>query len=100
MAEGVETAQQAAIVREFECDAAQGYFFAPPLSIEVATELANEPGFCFSMEGAGWADHKFDATGRDDAGRPRAVPSSSAGQERSPRPRRPRRLRRPDRRNC
>lgn len=61
VAEGVETAQQAGIVREFECDAAQGYFFAPPLSIEIATRLANEDGFCFTMEGAGWADHRVEA---------------------------------------
>jgi EAL domain-containing protein (putative c-di-GMP-specific phosphodiesterase class I) len=59
VAEGVETSQQAAIVREFECDAAQGYFFAPPLSVEMATQLANEPGFCFSFEGAGWTEHHF-----------------------------------------
>ncbi len=59
VAEGVETAQQAAIVRGFECDAAQGYFFAPPLSIEVATELANEPGYCFAFEGAGWVANAF-----------------------------------------
>jgi len=63
VAEGVETSQQVAIVQDFECDAAQGYFFAPPLSIEVATELANEPGYCFSFEGGGWAEHKFDAQG-------------------------------------
>jgi EAL domain-containing protein (putative c-di-GMP-specific phosphodiesterase class I) len=60
VAEGVETSQQAGIVREFECDAAQGYYFAPPLSIEVATDLANEPGYCFAFEGAGWSEHKFD----------------------------------------
>ncbi|MGH9046061.1 MAG: EAL domain-containing protein, partial [Acidimicrobiales bacterium] len=59
VAEGVETAQQAAIVREFECDAAQGYFFAPPLSIEIATDLANEPGFCFPFEGAGWSAGEY-----------------------------------------
>jgi len=59
VAEGVETSQQVATVQEFECDAAQGYFFAPPLSIELATELANEPGYCFSFEGAGWVEHKF-----------------------------------------
>ncbi len=59
VAEGVETSQQASVVREFECDAAQGYFFAPPLSIAVATELANEPGFCFAYEGGGWSDHRF-----------------------------------------
>jgi EAL domain-containing protein (putative c-di-GMP-specific phosphodiesterase class I) len=63
VAEGVETADQAAIVREFECDAAQGYFFAPPIALEVATDLANEPGFCFPMEGAGWVGHKFESKG-------------------------------------
>jgi EAL domain-containing protein (putative c-di-GMP-specific phosphodiesterase class I) len=54
VAEGVETSLQSSIVREFECDAAQGYFFAPPLSIEVATEMANEPGYTFPLEGTGW----------------------------------------------
>jgi EAL domain-containing protein (putative c-di-GMP-specific phosphodiesterase class I) len=60
VAEGVETSLQTAIVREFECDAAQGYFFAPPLAIEVAAELANEPGFCFPLEGSGWMERKAD----------------------------------------
>jgi EAL domain-containing protein (putative c-di-GMP-specific phosphodiesterase class I) len=60
VAEGVETSLQSSIVREFECDAAQGYFFAPPLSIEVATELANEPGYCFPLEGIGWRERKAD----------------------------------------
>src|SRR6202034_1099631 len=60
VAEGVETALQASIVREFECDAAQGYFFAPPLSIEVATEMANEAGYCFPLDGGGWMDRKPD----------------------------------------
>ncbi|HXR53541.1 MAG TPA: EAL domain-containing protein [Acidimicrobiales bacterium] len=60
VAEGVETSLQSSIVREFECDAAQGYFFAPPLSIEVATEMANEPGYCFPLEGSGWMERKAD----------------------------------------
>lgn len=60
VAEGVETSLQSAIVREFECDAAQGYFFAPPLSIEVATEMANEPGYTFPLEGTGWKDRRAD----------------------------------------
>jgi EAL domain-containing protein (putative c-di-GMP-specific phosphodiesterase class I) len=60
VAEGVETSMQSSIVREFECDAAQGYFFAPPLSIEVATEMANESGYCFPLEGSGWMERKAD----------------------------------------
>jgi len=60
VAEGVETSLQSSIVREFECDAAQGYFFAPPLSIEVATEMANEPGYSFPLEGSGWSERTAD----------------------------------------
>jgi len=40
IAEGVETAAQVALVREFEADAAQGYFFAHPMSPEEATAMA------------------------------------------------------------
>lgn len=56
VAEGVETAVQAAIVREFDSDAAQGYFFAPPLDAENAATMANVPGLCFPLEGPGWAE--------------------------------------------
>jgi diguanylate cyclase len=59
VAEGVETALQAAIVREFESDAAQGYFFAPPLEVELATEMAYEPGYTFALEGMGWQPHEI-----------------------------------------
>lgn len=61
VAEGVETSLQTSIVREFECDAAQGYFFAPPLPIETAASLANEPGYCFALEGVGWSERKDEA---------------------------------------
>jgi EAL domain-containing protein (putative c-di-GMP-specific phosphodiesterase class I) len=54
VAEGVETSLQSEIVREFESDAAQGYFFAPPLSLERASELAHTPGYCFALDGEGW----------------------------------------------
>jgi EAL domain-containing protein (putative c-di-GMP-specific phosphodiesterase class I) len=54
VAEGVETSLQSDIVREFESDAAQGYFFAPPLSLERASELAHTPGYCFALDGEGW----------------------------------------------
>ncbi|MEO6145853.1 MAG: EAL domain-containing protein [Sulfuriferula sp.] len=36
IAEGVETAEQLALLREMKCDEIQGYFFSKPL---VATEL-------------------------------------------------------------
>ena len=56
VAEGVETEVTAAIVREFDSDAAQGYFFAPPLHVDVVTEMANTEGLRFPLEGPGWTD--------------------------------------------
>jgi EAL domain-containing protein (putative c-di-GMP-specific phosphodiesterase class I) len=50
VAEGVESAQQAAILREFGADVGQGYFFAPPLNGEEAHQLATaEPRPIFSL---------------------------------------------------
>ena len=50
VAEGVESAQQAAILREFGADVGQGYFFAPPLCGEEAHQLATaEPRPIFSL---------------------------------------------------
>jgi EAL domain-containing protein (putative c-di-GMP-specific phosphodiesterase class I) len=50
VAEGVETAQQAAILREFGADVGQGYFFAPPLRSDEAHQLATaEPRPIFSV---------------------------------------------------
>ena len=44
VAEGVETEAQRALLAEFECDAAQGYYFAPPLPSELAHHaLADAP---------------------------------------------------------
>lgn len=69
VAEGVETATHAAIVREFDSDAAQGYFFAPPLSVQRASALAEETDFVFALDGPGWM-----AEGRwSDAPPPEAV---------------------------
>ena len=56
VAEGVETALHAAIVREFDSDAGQGYYFAPPLSQDNATKLANLVDLRFPLSGPGWDD--------------------------------------------
>lgn len=54
VAEGVETAAQVAILREFGTDVAQGYFFARPMSTDDARELAGtEPRVVFSLTAAG-----------------------------------------------
>ncbi|MGH9089624.1 MAG: EAL domain-containing protein, partial [Acidimicrobiales bacterium] len=50
IAEGVESALQASIVRRFDSDAAQGYHFSPPLGDEEATALANDPELRFPLE--------------------------------------------------
>lgn len=50
VAEGVETAHQVAVLREFGADVAQGYFFAHPLSVEDTwTMAAAEPRTMFSL---------------------------------------------------
>jgi EAL domain-containing protein (putative c-di-GMP-specific phosphodiesterase class I) len=50
VAEGVESAEQAAILREFGADVGQGYFFAPPLRSDEAHQLATaEPRPIFSV---------------------------------------------------
>jgi EAL domain-containing protein (putative c-di-GMP-specific phosphodiesterase class I) len=41
VAEGVETAEQVSILRDFGADVGQGYFFAPALPSDVAKDLAN-----------------------------------------------------------
>jgi EAL domain-containing protein (putative c-di-GMP-specific phosphodiesterase class I) len=56
VAEGVETAVHVAIVREFDSDAAQGYFFSPPMDGENAAKLANVPDLTFPLEGPGWME--------------------------------------------
>jgi diguanylate cyclase (GGDEF)-like protein/PAS domain S-box-containing protein len=56
IAEGVETSQQFAFLRERACDELQGYFFAPPLpGPEIAALLSASAAY---EEGAGlaWAD--------------------------------------------
>ena len=39
VAEGVETAEQLSQLRKLECDLAQGYYFAKPLTHEEASAL-------------------------------------------------------------
>lgn len=65
VAEGVETAVQTAILRDFGADVGQGYFFAPPMSVDDALALATtEPRAVFPLteagagaEGSGGAAH-------------------------------------------
>jgi len=56
VAEGVETELHAQLVREFDSDAAQGYYFAPPLSVERAAAMAAMTEHRFPLEGGGWAE--------------------------------------------
>ncbi len=94
VAEGVETATHAAIVREFDSDAAQGYFFAPPLPVEAASELAAQTDFRFPMDGLGWmagehwaprvsgttVDGETGAAGEGEASAPRAAGAGVPGE--------------------
>ena len=46
VAEGVETADQYAMLKELGCDLAQGYYFAKPLPSEAMEKLLTEGPFC------------------------------------------------------
>jgi EAL domain-containing protein (putative c-di-GMP-specific phosphodiesterase class I) len=43
VAEGVETEEQAKVLRLFGCDQMQGYFFSKPLPLEQMTALLRRP---------------------------------------------------------
>lgn len=45
LAEGVETPEQLALLREMHCEMAQGYYFSRPVSAEEMTALLREQGF-------------------------------------------------------
>jgi EAL domain-containing protein (putative c-di-GMP-specific phosphodiesterase class I) len=52
VAEGIETPQQVATLRDFGADIGQGYFFAKPLPADVADELAGaDPRARFTLSG-------------------------------------------------
>lgn len=52
VAEGVETPRQVAVLRELGADAAQGFYFARPMTPEAATAMATEtPVRRFSLDG-------------------------------------------------
>ncbi len=89
VAEGVESAQQAAILREFGADVGQGYFFAPPLRSDEAHQLATaEPRPIFSVgpgressQTAAAVQHPFTVVpggGEPLTNAPASVPSSSS----------------------
>ncbi len=47
VAEGIETGEQLALLRSFDCPRAQGYLFSPPLSVKDLTSwLAESPFLC------------------------------------------------------
>jgi len=43
-AEGVETAEQLALLKELKCEYGQGYFFSKPINSEAATALIPKLG--------------------------------------------------------
>ena len=44
IAEGAETRQQVALLNQLECDEIQGFYFSPPVPIDVAGAIARTPG--------------------------------------------------------
>ena len=44
IAEGAETGPQVALLRDLECDEIQGFYFSPPVPIDVAGVIARSTG--------------------------------------------------------
>ncbi|MFA7533453.1 MAG: EAL domain-containing protein, partial [Tissierellaceae bacterium] len=42
IAEGIENSEQLSILKEMECDIAQGYYFSRPVPIEKINKVINE----------------------------------------------------------
>jgi EAL domain-containing protein (putative c-di-GMP-specific phosphodiesterase class I) len=42
VAEGVETAEQYALLKELQCDEIQGYYFSRPLNVEAFAKLLSD----------------------------------------------------------
>ena len=84
--EAVETAAQVEIVRSFKADAAQGFFFARPMSGQLAAELAGGPGVPqFSRTEIRTLLHPRDPEDTTDEGLDGAGPDAdSVGTEASP----------------
>lgn len=79
VAEGVETAAQVAILREFGTDVAQGYFFARPMSVEKTLALAcHEPRSVFSLTTGGLRDAPAAVGGASPSAPPSMGPSGTA----------------------
>jgi EAL domain-containing protein (putative c-di-GMP-specific phosphodiesterase class I) len=87
VAEGVETAQQVAILREFGADVGQGYFFDPPLGASDARALAlAEPRPIYDLTGRAPSQpamaRALTVIDEDGSRRPPvAVPASTAADE-------------------
>lgn len=57
VAEGIETEQQFAILRNMGCDMIQGFFFSPPLPMEEYADMVFVKGEIFNEKGTSKQDH-------------------------------------------
>lgn len=53
VAEGVENAETATLLREYGCDRAQGYFYGPPVTPEALLTVVRTPGIASSTPATG-----------------------------------------------
>ena len=66
-AEGIEDAAQLGILRTMGCDDVQGYIFSPPVSAEVARQMACGSGYLEPETGASGLGGGISAVRRSDA---------------------------------